>query len=139
MRRLHPEVAVVLITGSDDRSLEGQALMRGARGYVHKSATPEQLISLLLAAADRNRPVAATAKVRLPGAGFGLTPREQQVLDALMRGLGGVEIAHELQISRATVKSHVHNLYLKLGVHNRLEAVRLLLEETVFGPIYNWL
>jgi DNA-binding CsgD family transcriptional regulator len=71
---------------------------------------------------------------------FGLTVREQDVLAALSRGLSVAEISVDLQISRHTVKSHVHNVYLKLDVHNRLEAVRLLLlEDTLFRNPYNWL
>jgi DNA-binding NarL/FixJ family response regulator len=139
MGRLHPNVAVVILTGSDDPSLQEQALMRGARGFIHKSASPDELITVLRTVGVGSRTVVAAGVPRRTSAELRLTKREQQVLDALGRGLGRAEIAHELQISRLTVKSHVHNVYRKLEVHNRLEAARLLLESKLFGNPYNWL
>lgn len=139
MGRLHPGVAVVILTGSDDPSLHEQALMRGARGFIHKSASPDELIAVLRTVGVGGRPVVAAGVPRRTSAELHLTKREQQVLDALGRGLGRAEIARELQISRLTVKSHVHNVYRKLEVHNRLEAARLLLESKLFGNPYNWL
>jgi len=139
MGRLHPGVAVVILTGSDDPSLQEQALMRGARGFIHKSASPDELIAVLRTVGVGGRPVVAAGVPRRTSAELHLTKREQQVLDALGRGLGRAEIARELQISRLTVKSHVHNVYRKLEVHNRLEAARLLLESKLFGNPYNWL
>lgn len=139
MGRLHPGVAVVILTGSDDPSLHEQALMRGARGFIHKSASPDELIAVLRTVGVGGRPVVAAGVPRRTSAELHLTKREQQVLDALGRGLGRAEIARELQISRLTVKSHVHNVYRKLDVHNRLEAARLLLESKLFGNPYNWL
>ena len=113
--------------------------MRGARGFIHKSAAPEELIAVLRAVGAGGRPLVAAGVRRRTSAELRLTRREQQVLDALGRGLGRAEIASELQISRLTVKSHVHNVYRKLEVHNRLEAARLLLESKLFGNPYNWL
>jgi DNA-binding NarL/FixJ family response regulator len=139
MVRLHPGVAVVILTGSDDPRLQEQALMRGARGFIHKSASPDELIAVLRAVGAGGRPVVAAGAPRRLSADFRLTRREQQVLDALGRGLGRAEIAQELQISRLTVKSHVHNVYRKLAVNNRLEAARILLESKLFGNPYNWL
>jgi len=139
MGRLHPGVAVVILTGSDDPSLQEQALMRGARGFIHKSASPDELIAVLRTVGVGGRPVVAAGVPRRTSGELHLTKREQQVLDALGRGLGRAEIARELQISRLTVKSHVHNVYRKLEVHNRLEAARLLLESKLFGNPYNWL
>ena len=79
---------------------------------------------------------AAAASV---GALHSLAPDHWVPFAALSRGLSLAEIGTELQISRQTVKSHVHNLYLKLDVHNRLEAVRIILEGTLFGNPYNLL
>jgi DNA-binding NarL/FixJ family response regulator len=139
MGRLHAGVGVVILTGSDDPSLQEQALMRGARGFIHKSALPDELVTVLRTVGAGGRLVVAAGARRRTSAELRLTKREQQVLDALGRGLGRAEIARELEISRLTVKSHVHNLYRKLEVHNRLEAARLLLESKLFGNPYNWL
>jgi DNA-binding NarL/FixJ family response regulator len=141
VRRLQSGLPVVLLTGSDDPRLAQEALAHGARGFVHKSADPEDMISAFRAALADGEPaiVEQGQSLQQVGARFGLTAREEDVLAALSRGLSLAEIGTELQISRQTVKSHVHNLYLKLDVHNRLEAVRIILEGTLFGNPYNLL
>jgi DNA-binding NarL/FixJ family response regulator len=141
VRRLQVGLPVVVLTGMDDPELAQEALAHGARGFVHKSADPDNLVAALRAALDGGEPAVVEIGQNLQqmGAKYGLTAREEDVLAALSRGLSLAEIGHELQISRQTVKSHVHHLYLKLDVHNRLEAVRLLLEGTLFGSPYNWL
>jgi DNA-binding NarL/FixJ family response regulator len=142
VRRVQAGLPVVLLTGSDDPRLAREALAHGARGFVHKSADPDDMIAAFRAAIVDGEPAVVERGQSLQqlGARFGLTAREEDVLAALSRGLSLAEIGSDLQISRQTVKSHVHNLYLKLDVHNRLEAVRLLLlEGTLFQNPYNWL
>lgn len=53
----------------------------------------------------------------------GITQRENEILDHISEGLTNKEIAARLFISRATVETHVKNIFLKLGVHNRIEAI----------------
>ena len=141
VRRVQSGLPVVLLTGSDDPRLAQEALAHGARGFVHKSADPEDMVAAFRAALADGEPavVEQGQSLQQVGARFGLTAREEDVLAALSRGLSLAEIGDELQISRQTVKSHVHNLYLKLDVHNRLEAVRIILEGTLFGNPYNLL
>lgn len=59
----------------------------------------------------------------------GVAPRELQVLLALMEGLSEAAIADRFSISRHTVHAHVRNLYLKLGVHNRVQLFRQVMLE----------
>jgi DNA-binding NarL/FixJ family response regulator len=141
VRRVQSGLPVVLLTGSEDPRLAQEALAHGARGFVHKSAEPDDMIAAFRAALVDGEPavIERGQSLQQVGARFGLTAREEDVLAALSRGLSLAEIGNELQISRQTVKSHVHNLYLKLDVHNRLEAVRILLEGTLFGNPYNLL
>lgn len=141
VRRVQSGLPVVILTGSDDPRLAKEALAHGARGFVHKSADPEDMIAAFRAALADGEPAVVEQGQSLQQVGerFGLTAREEDVLAALSRGLSLAEIGTELQISRQTVKSHVHNLYLKLDVHNRLEAVRIILEGTLFGNPYNLL
>jgi len=141
VRRVQSGLPVVILTGSDDPRLAKEALAHGARGFVHKSADPEDMVAAFRAALADGEPavVEQGQSLQQVGARFGLTAREEDVLAALSRGLSLAEIGSELQISRQTVKSHVHNLYLKLDVHNRLEAVRIILEGTLFGNPYNLL
>jgi DNA-binding NarL/FixJ family response regulator len=140
VRRVQSGIPVVVLTGSDDPRLAQEALAHGARGFVHKSADPDDMIAAFRAALDGEPAMIERGQsLQQVGTRFGLTAREEDVLAALSRGLSLAEIGTELAISRQTVKSHVHNLYLKLDVHNRLEAVRILLEGTLFGNPYNFL
>jgi DNA-binding NarL/FixJ family response regulator len=134
LRRLQPGLAVVMLTGSDDPGLAREALMQGARGFVHKSAEPEHLVSTLRAVVSGRGSAVVVADLPRAGAEYGLTAREQDVLTGIWRGLTSTEISSELNISRATVRHHVRQIYAKLDVHSRLEAVRVLLEGTIFGP-----
>jgi DNA-binding NarL/FixJ family response regulator len=134
LRRLQPGLAVVVLTGSDDPGLARAALMQGARGFVHKSAEPEHLVSTLRAVVFGEGSAVIAADLPRAGAEYGLTAREQDVLTGIWRGLSSNEIGSELNISRATVKHHVRQIYAKLDVHSRLEAVRVLLEGAIFGP-----
>jgi DNA-binding NarL/FixJ family response regulator len=134
LRRLQPGLAVVMLTGSDDPGLARQALMQGARGFVHKSAEPEHLVSTLRAVISGEGSPVIAADLPRAGAEYGLTAREQDVLTGIWRGLNSTEIGSELNISRSTVKHHVRQIYAKLDVHSRLEAVRVLLEGAIFGP-----
>lgn len=141
IRRVQSGLPVIILTGCEDPRLAQEALAHGARGFVHKSADPDDMIAAFRAALVDGEPalIERGHSLQQVGARFGLTAREEDVLTALSRGLSLAEIGSELQISRQTVKSHVHNLYLKLDVHNRLEAVRILLEGTLFGNPYNFL
>jgi DNA-binding NarL/FixJ family response regulator len=134
LRRLQPGLAVVMLTGSDDPGLAREALLQGARGFVHKSAEPEDLVSTLRAVISGQGSAVIAADLPRAGAEYGLTAREQEVLTGIWRGLNSTEIGSELSISRATVKHHVRQIYAKLDVHSRLEAVRILLDGAIFGP-----
>jgi len=133
--RDHPEVAVlVLTTYADDGSIAG-ALAAGARGYLTKDAGRGEIGAALRAVvsgqltfgADVSSQVASALsgrggeKDRLPD---GLTAREAEVLGLIAAGLSNGEIAAELVIAEATVKTHINNAFAKIGVRNRIEALR---------------
>lgn len=134
--REHPGVAVVVLTTyADDESITG-ALAAGARGYLTKEAGRAEIGAALRAVAagqltfgaDVSRQVATA----LAGAGRprrealpdGLTAREAEVLGLIATGLSNGEIAAELFIAEATVKTHINNAFAKIGVRNRIEAMR---------------
>ena len=136
-RRLHteaPEVKVVVLTTySDDRSVL-DALRAGARGYLTKDASGEQIHEALRQVLDdhavidpavQRHLVDAIAAEPAPRPEFpdGLTPREAEVLSLLAGGLSNTEIASRLTVSEATVKSHVNHLYAKIGARDRAQAV----------------
>jgi DNA-binding NarL/FixJ family response regulator len=129
-----PEVKVVVLTTySDDRSVL-DALRAGARGYLTKDASGEQIHEALRQVLDdhavidpavQRHLVDAIAGEPAPRPQFpdGLTPREAQVLSLMAGGLSNAEIASRLTVSEATVKSHVNHLFAKIGARDRAQAV----------------
>lgn len=79
------------------------------------------------------RPGAATRAHRRPTFDHRLTPRELEVLEHLALGRDGDVIARELDIRHNTVRTHLHNIFTKLGVSSRLEAVTIAVREGIIG------
>jgi DNA-binding NarL/FixJ family response regulator len=141
---------VVILTTFDLDEYVYQALAAGASGFLLKNAPPEELIGAVrvVAAGDALLSPSVTRRVieqfaRLPppgttttttGALAGLTDRERQVLQLVARGLSNAEIAAELVVSDATVKTHVAHLLAKLGVRDRVQAVVLAYESGLVRP-----
>lgn len=129
-----PAVSIlVLTTFADDASILG-ALRAGARGYLTKDASRAEVASAVRAVAQGQTTLAPRISDRLIGGlaasgdrfvGFGLTPREREVLDLLAEGLNNTEIAARLFVSVATVKSHINAIFPKLGVRDRAQAIAL--------------
>jgi DNA-binding NarL/FixJ family response regulator len=109
------------------------ALQAGASGFLLKSSSPEQLVEAvqviargdaLLSPAVTGRVIQQFARpVSTATMPEGLTERETDVLRLIARGLANAEIAAELYVGEATVKTHVSNLFVKLGVRDRVQAV----------------
>jgi DNA-binding NarL/FixJ family response regulator len=137
---------VVILTTFDLDEYVYQALAAGASGFLLKNAPPEQLISAVrvVAAGDGLLSPSITRRVieqfaRLPPPGGtdaleGLTDREREVLKLVARGLSNAEIAAELVVSDATVKSHVAHLLAKLRLRDRVQAVVLAYESGLIRP-----
>jgi DNA-binding NarL/FixJ family response regulator len=127
LQKQHPDVMVVIMSSYDDSETIASALARGAKSFVGKMIDPRDLPSALRLVAQGAvyRPVNGGEPARDREADkAGLTPSEQRVLEALARGLSNKEIAQELWLTRQTVKFHLTNIYRRLGVTNRTEAVR---------------
>ncbi|SOC89174.1 two component transcriptional regulator, LuxR family [Curtobacterium sp. 314Chir4.1] len=141
----HPHVAVlVLTTYADDESIV-TALRAGARGYLTKDAGRAEIATAIRAVASGQSTFDATVGARLvaqlaggtapaPAAPVGLrtrfpdlTPRESDVLERIAEGRSNPEIAAELFLTVPTVKSYVNQVFTKLGVRTRAEAVALVL------------
>ena len=126
-----PEVAVlVLTTYADDASI-ANALRAGARGYLTKDAGRAEIGAALRSTAAGQSTFDPEVSKRLI-AGLtptdqdtdGLTARETEVLRLIAQGLSNPEIAGQLFISEATVKTHINNTFAKIGARHRAEAVR---------------
>ena len=127
VRTRYPDVRVALISAVREPGVIESALRRGACAFVLKTIDPNDLAGVIhqvmngtvFRAADVVEP--APAEAARPA---GLTEREASILQALARGLSNEAIAKELWITKQTVKFHLRNIYRKLDVSNRTEAVR---------------
>lgn len=130
-----PPVLVLTTFDSDAQIL--RAIEAGAAGYLLKDAPRETLFEAVRSAAAGGSPLAPTVAARLlgrlgPGApargGEVLTTRELEVVELVARGASNREIARDLRISEATVKTHLLKIFEKLGVADRTSAVTTALE-----------
>lgn len=135
LRSLADPPRVLVLTTYDTEADILAALDAGASGYLLKDAPPEELWSGIRATARGETvlasSVAATLVRRASSPGPVVTEREVQVLELLSRGLGNKEMARELLVSEATVKSHLSHVYAKLGVDTRAGAVAAAIERRI--------
>jgi DNA-binding NarL/FixJ family response regulator len=142
----HP-IAVLMLTTFDLNEYVYEALRAGASGFLLKDVMPEDLIAAVRVVAAGDGLIAPTITKRLieqfaraappsaPPPGLEeLTPREVEVLTLMARGLTNGEIADELVISEATVKTHVKRVLSKLGARDRVQAVVVAYEAGLVTP-----
>jgi DNA-binding NarL/FixJ family response regulator len=137
--RITPRPKVVIVTMFDDPRLVRELLELGASAYLVKSASLEELLAAVhMAAKGPEEPQDENVVLVLPretlekverGDEDKLSARELEILLLVARGLSNRQIAHTLRLSEATVKRHLANLYPKINVNSRSEAVRRALSE----------
>jgi DNA-binding NarL/FixJ family response regulator len=153
LRERHPDVRVIaLTTFADDESVLG-ALRAGARGYLTKDASGQDIRSAILtvAAGEAALDPAVQHHVVAALAGSGaaqedpsadsacelpdeLTPREAEVLALIAAGLTNAEIAERLVVSPTTIKSHINHLFAKAGLRDRAQAVNYAYRTGIATP-----
>jgi DNA-binding NarL/FixJ family response regulator len=140
-------IAVLMLTTFDLNEYVYEALRAGASGFLLKDVLPEDLVAAVRVVAAGDGLIAPTITKRLieqfartappskpPRELESLTPREHEVLILVARGLSNAEIAGELVLSEATVKTHVKRILAKLGVRDRVQVVVLAYESGVVAP-----
>lgn len=134
LKAAHPEVLVLMLTVFDNPQRVFEAMAAGASGYLLKRDAPARLRGSLEEVLTGGAPVSSTVARKmfqhflkdapgLAGDDFKLSPREQQILELLAKGWLYKEIAHEAGIATETVRFHLRNIYRKLHVRTRTEAV----------------
>jgi DNA-binding NarL/FixJ family response regulator len=139
---------VIMLTTFDLDEYVYDALKAGASGFLRKDTPPERLVAFVRSVDDDDALLDPTITRRLieryarPAQSDGgeagklseLTPREREVLIQVARGRSNGEIAAEMYLSEATVKTHVSRILAKLDLRDRVQAVVLAYEEGVVQP-----
>ena len=122
-----PQAGVIMMTMAEDVEGVARAVNAGARGYLVKDASREELSAMVTQAlADSSaRRSAPRSRPDSPGGMPVLTERELQVLRGMGRGRSNSEIGKELYLSEDTVKTHARRLFRKLGAADRAQAVAM--------------
>ncbi|WP_035805907.1 response regulator [Kitasatospora mediocidica] len=147
-----PDTKVLILTTFDLDEYAFAGLRAGASGFLLKNAQPDELLSAIRSVAAGDAVVAPritrllldTFASHLPTDGGGpargeqaieaLTARERSVLVQVARGLSNSEVAAELYLAEATVKTHVSRILLKLGLRDRVQAVVFAYENRLVRP-----
>ena len=135
------KVQVLVLTGDLSPASVRQALAAGADGYVHKSEDTGELLDAVAAVlvgrqyvskriAQVFRPHAAAGAAEPPAA----TPREQEIMSLVARGLSNREIAELLEISLATVRTHRQNFMEKFSLRNAAEITAYAVQQGYYNP-----
>ena len=129
-----PELGVLVVTMMDDDDSVFAAMRAGARGYLLKGASPEEIRRAVLSVANgevlfgpgiaaRAVSYLAGAQQRGPTPFPDLTDREREILDLVARGMDNLSIAKRLSVSAKTVRNHLSNILTKLQVADRAQAI----------------
>jgi DNA-binding NarL/FixJ family response regulator len=134
LRKELPDSKLVILSVSDDEKDLAEAIRAGANGYLLKSLDADEFLELLEGLQRGEAAITRKMTTKLmagmahpvdedPDPLLSLTPREIELLGFVQQGLSNLAIAQHLLISENTVKYHLKNIFQKLGVQNRTEAV----------------
>lgn len=135
IREKYPQTQVIALTSFQEDELVQNAMRAGAIGYLMKNVSAQELAAAIRAAKTGKMtlsPEAAQALVhaaRQVDETEALTERELDVLRLMVDGMNNAEIAERLVVSLSTVKYHISNILMKLGVENRVAAVTTAMQK----------
>ena len=141
IKSISPSTRVIMLTVFDDHDKIFKAICAGASGYLLKTSPVEKIIESIREAQDGGAPMTPRVarsvldmfmRTSSPHEDYGLTTREQSILELMTKGLIKKEIADRLSVSYHTVDTHLRNIYAKLHVHTRTGAVSKALKERIF-------
>jgi DNA-binding NarL/FixJ family response regulator len=143
IKALLPRAAVIILTGHEEDEHVFEGIKAGAQGYLLKDSEPEDLSRAIhtvyagdtIIAPDLAQKMLTTFEGGRPGGSAHLAPplteRELEVIKALAQGMSDRQIAHSLGISEKTVRNHTSNIYRKLHIFDRTQAVIYAIREGV--------
>lgn len=139
IKEQHPDLIVLVLTVYDDNEKIFDALCAGASGYLLKQTEPAELLKSVREAVDGGAPMSPEVAARViklfrevrppEKVDYDLTPHETRLLKLLVEGHNYVTAAEKLNISYNTIKFHVRNIYDKLQVHSKSEAVAIAMRD----------
>ncbi len=140
IRAAYPKVRILMLSAYADFAVE--AFRAGASGYVLKSAGSGELVAALRSVFSGSTVIHGALAEGLSIVESGgryssadlLTPREDRILRLIARGLTNRAIAREIGIAPRTADQHVHNIFVKVRVRSRAEAVRYAVEHELAAP-----
>jgi two-component system nitrogen regulation response regulator NtrX len=119
LKKIDPHIPIIILTAFGDIPTAVEAVKQGAYDFITKPPEFDKLITIIKRAVEMRRPKMEAMKRKTPV----LSNREKEVLKWLKEGKGSWDISRILQISRNTVNFHIKNLFKKLNVVNRTQAV----------------
>ncbi len=138
IREKCPDIQIIALSSSSEEEIIQNALKAGAISYLMKNVSIDELAYAVRKAHDGQPTLALeatraliAASRRPPEVGFDLSSREREVLALMVEGLNNREIADQLTISSSTVKNHVSNIFSKLGITSRTQAVAMAVERKI--------
>lgn len=139
-----PNIKIIMLTIFDDGDNLFNSILAGATGYLLKDENPGRILVAFEEAMEGGSPmspVIATKSLQLirgknpdgiqKGNEYNLTKREIEILELIAKGETYLQIANKIFVSPKTVRKHIENIYVKLQVHNKVDAVRLALEKKI--------
>lgn len=132
----YPQIKIIMLTVFDDEENIFHAVKAGADGYLLKEVNPQELHQGILETMNGGAAMHPTIALKtlkllrnptpfeIAAPHIQLTGRETEILEHLSKGLNYNQIADNLFLSPSTVRKHIENIYAKLQVHNKLEAVQ---------------
>ncbi len=129
IKHLLPKTHILMLTVYDNEDNVFKALSKGASGYLTKSDTTEKILEAIQEVMDGGAPMSMNiAKIVIKSfhknQNSPLTKRETEILEQVANGKSRSKIAKQMFIDLETVKSHIKNIYAKLNVHSREDAIK---------------
>lgn len=134
IREQHPKLAICMISSSSEQIHIETAFKLGAKGYLCKTATIDEIKQALLTVSQGEHYIPSqTWQYSNFNKTLGLTLRQQEILQLMAQGKSAKTIARELQLSDNTIKRHIATIYQILNVNNRIEAINIARQRGLLG------